>query len=192
MMYWVVPLLHGWLTNLESVLDRVKPNFRIQKRDLYVTANCNSLASEVHDTILSLFCQEIINEYNSVVLVLDDIEDLKHPSDYCSYDKEWPAKPPSSLKDYSSALHSCRSFYYSIKRIKINGESPITKLQSLQDEKCAAFHEISYHAPNRVGIRRVTRLVGFFWKNPLVFRKPEIMMKALVSLTPDSLILLIP
>ena len=42
-------------------------------------ANWNGLAPEVHDIILSLFCQEIINEYTSFVLVLDDILDLKPP-----------------------------------------------------------------------------------------------------------------
>ena len=134
-------------------------------------ANWNGLAPEVHDIILSLFCQEIINEYTSFVLVLDDIVDLKHwhPSDYC-YDKEWPAKPPSSLREFSSALQSCHSFYYSIKRIKINSESPIRKLQH---EKCAAFHEISYHAPNRVSIRRVTthEACGVFLEESLGFQK---------------------
>jgi hypothetical protein len=85
-------------------------------------------------------------------------------------------------------------------RIIIEGESPITRLQSIQHDKCVVIHRIlaqagedwSYTSPPVVSIFTITKLVGFFWKNPLVLKKPETIMKVLDLLQEESLIMLIP
>ena len=158
-------------------------------------ANWNSLAPEVHDIILSFVCQNIIDEYTPVCL--QDINEVQNK--LVRLDRPvWSSKSPSSLRDFVAVLLSCRSFYYSVTRIIIDGESPITRLQSIQHDKCVVIHQIlagedlTHISPPVVSIYTITTLVGFFWKNPLVLKKPDIIMKVLDLLHEESLIMLIP
>jgi hypothetical protein len=158
-------------------------------------ANWNSLAPEVHEIILSFVCQNIIDEYTPVYL--QDINEAQNK--LITLDVPvWSSKSPSSLRDFVALLLSCRSFYYSVTGIIIDGESPITKLQSIQDDKCVVIHQIliggdlTHTSPPVVSIYTITTLVGFFWKNPLVLKKPDTIMKVLDSLDQESLIVFIP
>jgi hypothetical protein len=158
--------------------------------------NWNSLAPEVHDIILSFVCQNIIDQYTPVCL--QDINEVQNK--LIRLDRPvWSSKSPSSLRDFVAVLVSCRSFYYSVKRIIIDGESPIARLQSIQDDKCVVIHQIltgeglTHTSPPAVmKIYTITTLVGFFWKNPLVLKKPDTIMKVLDLLDEESLIMFIP
>jgi len=152
-------------------------------------ASWNTLPPEIHDTILSFFCHDIIAEYTHF-----DKETLY---DGFQGPFEWP-KPPSPLINFSAAFHVNHSFRDSLLRLKINGTCPSATLQSLQKERCdtildgAADNAHIVRMGEYIDIGVMIRHAGIFWKNPLVREAPATLLDILRTLKKEGLIMLIP
>src|SRR5271156_2835721 len=99
-------------------------------------ANWYSLAPEVHDIILSFFCQDIIDEYIPFDLVNIDL----YPQLNLMLEPIWPS-PSETLRNFSSALLTCRSFYHTLNCLRINGQSTTARLQFVQLRRCSVIVE---------------------------------------------------
>src|SRR5271170_4623624 len=152
-------------------------------------ATWNSLPPEIHDMILSLVCKDLIANYTP--FRPNDI----HRCNWRPSDPKFP-KTPLSLRRFSSLLRTSRHFYRSITGLKINGESVIEKLQSLQKSKCEQMlrifnHRYRTHASDAtVGV--FIKMAGWFWKNPQICADFELVFRILRTLERKSLIVLIP
>src|SRR5271154_4476645 len=152
--------------------------------------NWYTLAPEVHDIILSFFCEDIIHEYSQFNPL-----DIYRLASLEAEEPVWP-KPPEILRTFTSALLTCRSFYHTLNRLKLNGHPPITRLQSVQSRKCVliAKHVVTntqWHV-GHVDIGVFMRLAGVFWKNPLVCKDFKIIIKVMEALEEEGLLMLIP
>src|SRR5271170_3343536 len=152
-------------------------------------ATWNSLPPEIHDMILSFVCKDLIAKYTP--FRPNDI----HRCNWRPSDPKFP-KTPLSLRRFSSLLRTSRHFYRSITGLKINGESVIEKLQSLQKSKCEQMlrifnHRYRTHASDAtVGV--FIKMAGWFWKNPQICADFELVFRILRTLERKSLIVLIP
>ena len=152
-------------------------------------ATWNSLPPEIHDMILSLVCKDLIAKYTP--FYPNDI----HRCNWYLSDPKFP-KTPLSLRRFSSLLRTCRHFYRSITGFKINGESVIEKLQSLQKSKCEQMLQV-FDDRNRTRASDATvgvfiKMAGWFWKNPQICANFELVFKILRTLEKENLIVLIP
>ena len=126
---------------------------------------------EIQDHILKFVCKDLIAHYKSehasfnIAIAWIGLSPLS-----------WPASP-QPLIDFSSALRTSRSFYHSIHRLRINGESPIRQLQLIQKQIFEAFVKLDgredYYRGHRVDVPLLKALAGVFWKNPLVLEQPD-------------------
>jgi hypothetical protein len=152
-------------------------------------ATWNSLPPEIHDMILSFVCKDLIAKYTPF-----------YPNDIrrCNWrtsDPKFP-KTPLSLRRFSSLVRTCRHFYCSITGLKINGESVIEKLQSLQKSKCEQMLQV-FNDRYRTSISDATvgvfiKMAGWFWKNPKICEDFELVFGILRTLEKENLIVLIP
>ena len=152
--------------------------------------NWYTLAPEVHDIILSFFCKDIIHEYSQF-----NPEDIYRLSSLEAENPVWP-KPPEILRNFTSALLTCRSFYHTLNRLKLNGRPPITRLQSVQARKCILIAEHvltnTQWDVGHVDIGVFMRLAGVFWKNPVVCKDFGIIVYVMEVLEEEGLLMLIP
>jgi hypothetical protein len=152
-------------------------------------ATWNSLPPEIHDMILSFVCKDLIAKYTP--FYPNDI----HRCNWSPSDPKFP-KTPLSLRRFSSLLRTCRHFYRSITGLKINGESVIEKLQSLQKSKCEqmlqVFNGFQRTRPSDATVGVFIKMAGWFWKNPQICEDFELVFRILRTLESKSLIVLIP
>lgn len=157
----------------------------------------NVFPREIHDYILRLFCEDIINTYTSLVSRKNMRRRYKYWTKEISL--KWPAAP-LCLQHISSATRVCRSFYYSIVHdIKIHEEAPMEHLQNLQYETVFKLARIPFPDDEwdnvrtmRVHIGLFMDLAGVFWKNSMVFEDDIIIIEVLWVLQKASVMMLLP
>lgn len=149
----------------------------------------NTLDFDIHQLIFSFFCQDLITDYkkldpNRIEQWLDDL-------DTDNFAEGWPAPIPQSLRDFSSALLVNQYFRTFLLDIKINGETSINTLQSLQKEWCVIIGESDTNIA--FDVRAWMFGAGLFWKNPLVTADPELMWNIVSKLIDeDYQLMLVP
>lgn len=141
------------------------------------------LPPEIHDHILRFFCIDIIGDY---------LDALPPEDPWFLYYNGHPrrADTPESLKNFSSALKTCRSFLNSIvHNIKVDGMPPVKTLQDLQRYNML----ILLSRDDRPWpIQLFTAWAGVFWKNPAICNDVEFMVKVMLLLAYESLAMLLP
>jgi len=153
----------------------------------------NALPTEIHDHILRLFCEDIIDKYarrGSKLAQYDywtSVSELRFPS------------APSCLRHISSAIRVCRSFYYSIvHNIKFNSVSAMERLQKLQLGKVrdiAAYFALQsddVEDGRLVHVGVFVKMAGIFWKNSLILERHVDIINVLHVLHTSSLMMLLP
>jgi len=156
-----------------------------------------TLAPEVHDIILSFFCQDIIYEYSSF-----DPKDLWQVVDVDVLLRVRPIWPeaPEPLRNFLSALLTCRSFYHTLRRLKFNDyqsphQSATETLQIIQIRKCRLIVEHANNDPewpSLIWVAAFMGLAGIFWKNPLAGLNYDTILSVMRVLENDSILMLIP
>jgi hypothetical protein len=142
------------------------------------------LPPEIHDHILQFFCIDIIDDYI-------DAFPPKDPSLLYYNGHPRRADTPESLKNFSSALQTCRSFFNSIvHHINVEGVPAVQTLQDFQRLKILLL--ISRGGDRPWPIQFFTAWAGVFWKNPAICNDLEFMVKVMSSLAYESLALLLP
>jgi hypothetical protein len=154
-------------------------------------ANWYSLAPELHDMILSVFLQDVIYEY-----CVYNKKDIYNSASIDALVPEWP-KAPEPLRNYSSALRTCRSFYNCLNRVILNGGTVRLRLQSAQVYKCLAITDDvvnnSEWPYGVVGVGVFMKMAGVFWKNPLIMdHAPNPILRIMEALDEMSLLMLVP
>ena len=140
--------------------------------------------------ILSVFLQDIIYEYS--VYKKNDIYTL---ASIDALVPEWPTAP-EPLRNYSSALRTCHSFYNGLNRVIINGGTVRSRLQTAQIRKCLAItNDVINNSEWPYGVVDVAvfmKMAGVFWKNPLIMDAPKPILGIMEALDEMSLLMLVP
>ena len=146
-------------------------------------ATWNDLPNEIRHQILTFYCVDIVNTYE-----YPPFSKVPHVVKTPRFCNNW-ANPPKILKSFASAVRTCRSFYDTIIHVvKVDGVSPFDKLQSVQKRNI----EVLLQWPQLWEIEIYTRLVGIFWRNPLVLSDAELMARIILNLPYESWPLLLP
>lgn len=151
------------------------------------------LPSEIQETILSLACRNIIDEY-------DIYGGAPFGERWRSYvDQAEKPEPPEPLLRYTQLVLTSRQFYNSIRYvIKFEGATMPKILRRMQFFKLREMFQRIRDEPDGDSGRCyriapvIIRFVGFFWNNPLVRRHNALIWKLFKTVSYDDAANLLP